>query len=164
MLTLFVVSAFAFSVLALIPLTIMDGLSYEDSHREVLFSAELDHNTECELFFYEIEVNDATIGEQNIATKLGLSIGICSFNEEISDFLCNTSFLTAKNYANLIGGGVGVYLGSLSASRNISILGKEINIGVEVNFGLGVDFALGEATELGLCIGLGPALSIDWDP
>ena len=161
--TLFVVATFAFSLYALIPLSIMDGLSYGDSQSDA-FHKEAFGKTEAEFGFYEIEVNDITVGNHDLATKLDAAIGVSSFSKDFKGISCEASLITAEACLSLSGGGLGLYLGSYGISKNISIFNKEINIGIEVNVGLGVDFSIGPETELGLCVGVGPSISIDWDP
>ena len=160
---LFVVSTVAFSIFAFIPLSIMDGLSYEDSKNEALFN-ETFGKTEADFIFYETEINDVTLGNKNIATRLDVTVGACSLVEKYGDFELDASIFTAETSVNLVGGGAGAYFCGVGASRKITIFNKEISVGIELNCGAGFEFSIGPKTEIGLCIGFGPSFSIDWDP
>ena len=162
--SLFVISTVTFSILALIPLSILDGLSYEDSQKDALFS-ETSGITEADYIFCETEVNDITIWNKDIATSLTVSVGACSITEEYDGGLtANASMFSAESSVDLLGGGVGAYVCSVGASQKITILNKEISVEMEINYGAGFDFSIGSKTQIGVCLGVGPSLSIDWDP
>ena len=164
LLALLVVSTFAFSLLTLIPLTIMDGLSYDDSQRDSLISETFGDN-EVEFAFYELEVNDITIGNVDMATKLEASMGVGSLAKEVDGVESSLSVLTAEVSLGLFGGGAGVYLSSVGEAINLTLFNnKDITVEMEINCGIGFDFEIGPETKIGLALGIGPSLSIDWDP
>ena len=161
---LFIVSTVAYSIIAFISSSILDGLSYEDSCGDALIIKPLGDDAEVDVLFYDIEVNDISIGNVSAATDITATIGGLSLTKESNGVTSDFSMLTAEVSLAMLGAGAGVYLSSIGESKNVSLFGKEISIGWEMNTGVGFECKVGPKTELGLSLGIGGTLAIDWDP
>ena len=161
---LFIVSTVAYSIIAFISSSILDGLSYEDSCGDALIIKPLGDDAEVDVLFYDIEVNDISIGNVSAATDITATIGGLSLTKESNGVTSDFSMLTAEVSLAMLGAGAGVYLSSIGESKNVSLFGKEISIGWEMNTGVGFECKVGPKTELGLSLGIGGSLAIDWDP
>ena len=161
---LFIVSTVAYSIIAFISSSILDGLSYEDSCGDALIIKPLGDDAELDVLFYDIEVNDISIGNVSAATDITATIGGLSLTKESNGVTSDFSMLTAEVSLAMLGAGAGVYLSSIGESKNVSLFGKEISIGWEINTGVGFECKVGPKTELGLSLGIGGSLAIDWDP